>query len=1684
MPTPLLQLLAAVSSARGLIPDEEFAPVLRGLATTTQPGLLPLSGTASPVAALSLPGLLGAAVPALSPLTFVIDSAPAGLTVRIQAADLTLGLPGTLTPATVQQVGAGARRRARYTPQPGPVRVRVSATWEATLRPGARASLHLTTGRLDLIPRSVLLPAGFGITLLGPVTVADALPALEGATLALPADLPVVGGLEVPIASPTGLGGTVSIPIPTTEPGDGPRLGGRLEWSMSPPTAATLATLVPTGGYIDLTLPGGQTPIPGGPSIAESITVRTTFARAPADGSRTEIALSAFSDGPRGLTSGSGGTGDKALGAAVVLAPAVAAATGTPTGASVAALLTAAGVLVQRLLRAGGYTVHAATLDTSAPTPQLELDVSGYLEISDWNLPGLSIQMDTGRPLRVRWRRVRAELDLTAPLPDALRLDFSRAVPDVVDPGGWRVRSPHSLLEIVGTRSGAGSTWFEVDLRFRADLGPIRVSGATVRATVATNGAIAFGLRGLQASLTVPGLITGEGKLALQGEAGFEIAVAARILPLGVGAFAVYRTAQQGDVRRHELAIGADLPVPVPLGPTALALYGVMGAFGANAAMPPLVPADPLGSLRAWKPWSALETSRGNLTFGAGVVIGTAFDHGFTFSALGVLGVTAPDVQVRLGVDGKLLANRWSFGEIPQVADRAANPPAGLSFFGGISIGPDAVTIGVIGSYRIPSIVEVNVPLTARFPFSGGDWWLHAGSDDGVNGSTGRPSGPVKAVAFPDTPFSAEGWAFLMIRGNGIPNLAGTGKDLTGVAVAVGVGFSKVFGVRGVLWAQVHAEVVAAIATTPALFWGEGSVRGTLGVGPFHIGVSATLTVQIGPGDNVRLRFQVCGEISLVLTTLRRCLTIGSLGEEPELPLPTDEEWPFPAATLADGVGRPLALTADQAAGFIPTPGSATGPDGGWAGTPVVWPDAIPLLSFPVAPRLAPGLLSAKVVDHTGLTGSGRISYTWTLTAVILRQIDADGAAIGPAVPLTDYAWQPPTEAINSVAATGSARQLALLTRDASLWTASLSGLPGQGEALAQASAAGCTWSPSAGRAWTLGARAHSVSADPLNIWYIPPEPELFGPAASLSGFSRGTALTCSSRVEGGGIAPVVPHAEGPTTATAPDAAGRSFPGVLRLRSPRETTGQSPGEARMVHTLTLAEAVIDGDLWLLLESTGPALLEHWEEYLEHAAVYDTAGGVRWVRAEVEERSVDSMILRLPVSGPGVPAAVRIELRASWVLAVAILGLHAMTARDAAAAAAAAQDATAQTDQLAALADGAPGRTMLAAGARYRITVAMTWTRTVTSATGQAPEVTSAPAAALRHWYLRTAPAGSATTPGPWASGPADPAGPLTALLTQDRFDPRYLERYLTGFTPADHSEHWFTADPLAARFGAPHLPDLLAVYGREVRLAVRRVDRRAQRVVQPRTTGTTSTIYSPGSAATIKAQLDIANGCPQPPNTLDLTGSTRLHPNATYELSIAFPTLGAALRTTTPGLPGGTFRTSGYTGPTRLIEAFGFGTAARILSTGLHGWRVVDPAAQAGLVGAGKVVDDARLEDAVDRLGLGPLVPVAAPRSTALWQREDSGWSLTGILLESPEPLERGARMSLVSARVGGVPLNTRFSTRSGSIVLWLVAAGSTVRTPGVVLLTYTDRALTRIRRARVSAPTLAAELSVTGVLP
>ncbi|TDO17464.1 hypothetical protein EV580_0637 [Mycobacterium sp. BK086] len=1683
----LLDVIRQNLIAASTVVPADIATVLDSL---TVDGPFPPAGGAFDAtgSGASIPGALD------SPLSGTVHctlSQPAGggggFVVRVTGAVAGAGTPIAEVQAANRDDLATEPPRASMTPSGAPMTVAFAGDLVISGSPAHPTSVTPDAGaRAVLSSRHLVLPGGFGLSLpSSEIALSNSGPALGAIELILPTALPIVGGLVLPVdLSAVAHGTDITVQVPRTPAGpDGPHVSGTVTFHLG--TRASLSDLVPIAISAVLELPGGGSPFGAtGPHVPETIRVRVTASRPPEDPAAVQVAVTAESDGIAGLAhiGESGDAAAIAAGVTTVLGTAMAARGGAQGIAALGLLYAAARGFGPAFASLGGMVLHGVTLQASTTDGKVPvtLDFEGAVQAKEWKVEPL-LKIGMSRPMRVRWRSIRAVIDVAAAsIEDAIQVDLQGARPDVVDPGGWVVDGPGNLFEVIGSRGGSGSSWFEVDLRFTVDLGPVRVSGATIRATFA-DGALTpdIGLRGLDASVELPGVLRGGGKVTVAEK--LDVDLWAQIVPLRVNAFVAVAL----DGPQVKLSAGVDLPAPILLGPTGLGLFSLAATIATNSGIPLADPADPMKSLRRWRPWAddGLLPPPGDLTLGAAVVVGTAVDDGFTANALGVVGVTVPDFALRIGLDAGFVQQRHNLVPDRDQIQTDDNTP-GLTVLGGLSANKNALDMGLEAHLSVPYLFKMDIPAAGHFDAA--SWWLHLGSDDGIGGvHTGRPPGPVKAVVFPGLgPLQVDaGWAFLMIRGNGIDKLAGTNQTLNGFAVAAGIGFRQVFGVKPVIWAEVSASLIAAIGTRPVTVWAQGHLDGAVGLGPFRIGVSATATMLLSEG-HVDLHFKVCAVVDLFFTELKGCIEIGS-DTTALTQAPPPDPWPLPTVTLADGIGRLLTDPNQPAAGHLVFENGDT-PAGGWQSTPTVWPDTIPLLTFPIAP-VVDTAAGVRNEVHAGLSGSGRFQHEWHLTRVALERITNAGAT---GVPLnTVSAWQIPSDVAPDApsAVTSDQRQLALLTVQQGLSLVHQAP-PADGSIppnVAQG-ADKCHWHPNAEAAWTYGADARRLPQ--RRSWRVLPRENQIGFPTGWPNFSRAVGfdivspaddpgdllagLSETGWIDDGGV---VAFAE------AVDADGASFDGALRLwgRTSAVLEERHP-DAR--HTVELREPVAEG---YLLVDTGR---ENEDTPWGSATVF-TATGSR--PAPIEP--VGAGLWRVHLAQHGQSSAVGAELNSRALRPLAILGLYALAAAMYDGASSSASDAAA----LAALppdtlVDGS-GRVVLDAASQYRITATLAYHDRVDAKTNS-----TATDERTVHWFFRTAgkdPKVNAAQSGvagavdntPWGDTVvaawkknAEIVSYKTTSRRVDRFDPGFLSRYLDGYTPADHEPFHFTGDPVTATFRAPHIAQLATTMGRAIGLAARRTDRSNSPhiflIPGLEAAILAAGVHGPGlSAADLLAKAAGLAGCQSLPDGAQLSGNLPLQPLTPYELSVGLPLTGQTFTLGDPELDGVTFTTSAYAGPTQLIEAFQLADSALALASTptAHGDVPIGnggdgaPGALAGLAD-GSIADDAELEQTLAALGLPPLRPVPAPRSTVLWALSAGRWGVAGLLLESSEPLNRPGRMGIHAAALDGTVFPVMRASRSGTRVLWLRHQPSAPAAPAALVVTADDRGTAFQRRVRV----------------
>lgn len=1630
------------------------------------------------------------------------------------------GAGAALTPADAHDDGAGQEWLTAQSDESAKVAITgIAPQLRITGKPGAIATMRIAPSagqppdivRLGLAPDTVMLgSSGFGLQLMQGFLIDDsdtAAPAvdppamIDGKTLTLPGDTPGWRGISVrnarfflpdnvPFFGRTAVDAQleigvdppgVALSITAKAPATSDRGAMTVRIDCVDPSATGLGSLAPTLVEATLEIPADQHHVDtdAGPLVlaaGKPLIARARFLRDPTDPDRlTRVSVALEAQGPNGILHIDGkGAAARGLVAAGAFGTILLSGDGAKQGGTVTALLVAGGLLSSLLDDGGSLTVNSVELESSGhgvPVTgpfHMRVDYSVDVVVRPLDIGVLKVGLDPAQPLRVRVRGVVLSVNPAKPGLEKFDLDFKHAEMDVEDPGRWLIGGPDSLFDVLGSRSGHGSIWLEVDLRFKLNLGPIKVSGATVRATLDTsNGSVAVSLRGLDVSLSLPGLLSGSGSMTLiepepgAHGPGFSARLDAKLIPLGLTVDA-YITVEAPMIL---LGIGVDLPGPIPLGPTGLGLFGIGGNVGIAARIE--LPDEPAGDVvrrqLSWRPINGFAPESGAFSLGLQVVVGTLADDAFAFSAKAGLFLTLPDPVVLGALDAQFMQGRQSIADDPGQEKKLA------AFRGIFSVSREqGVAFALLGELSVPMLLDVKIPVAGKFPAKSNDWYIYVGADG--YGLQDRGIGPATVSVLPDIfPQTASG--YLMLRGQGIQNWPRGGQVSLGDGYVVAFGFSKefFFGKKKIVWAEASGGVDILVATNPLIIAGFGHIDGSLHIGPASLGVSAKVTAFITK-DGSYVTAKVCGRIRLLFIKVEKCATLRFGGQiDAGIPVPPA----LPIAQMgqdADGnpvvLGDNVSVIDDRYRRLFDLSRDA-------ASAQLVWPDALIRIGFATAPKLAPGF--APQFDaglNTGPQaqpiGSSFLKYEWTLLSLNLLDV-TDGDEVAIAVPPLGLsaAWQSGKAGDADTLAQPS--ELVLLTPDANLWLNRMAdgGVTAAGDPLGALGNA-CHARADSKPGWTIGYMAASGGME----WWLPPEMLSTDPLQSRV---EGRCWFGRDRPGVGFLVFDALPSPVPTNYSFSDAFtydtpfkfGRPFPGGLRL--PMATSIHADDAA----TQFSFEAPIVFDALIVLDD----MLVDGGHVLLFCRTSDSALLFERRRPVVVSGDKDEWPMKIKAAKNGLlldfampPGEVTTTIRIRWVATevVTLLGIVGVTATAAAAAATKQAKLDAEAAKNAAVADAPPPdtddnagpaqRCLLEAGRTYRLDLAFKWSawlyeqaesgqprekQKLLDQTDYAPPGSDDPLPATASFFFRTA-------ADPHADGGSDvpqlPAYGTAEYLPavssrQDVFAPAMLARYLAGYTPAQSEVDRFRDDPLHVHFSVSHAAALAARYAYELVLAVRRVD----------VGGAANTLFLPKITLQAPATPEFLTGrslqqfivakaadCPVPVPGMDMaTGALGLEPRAWYEAYVrADYTAGGVTPTPLPAaLRGITFRTSRWRDPADMLAGIGFPKTAASTHTGDL---PVTPVALASARG------DGAFDAALDALGLHgwPLAP--EPRISLLWTHAADVWLLAGVLVESPEPVDRPDRceVALLSARNGVLPPAAAFTTqifdRTGSRLLFL----------------------------------------------
>jgi hypothetical protein len=1529
--------------------------------------------------------------------------------------------------------------------------------------------------------------------------------------LYIPSGVPILGGhaVEAYIEVGTEPGEGIHLAISTRIPASGSLPAIDVTIECQDPTATGLQDFVPTlvEASMELPLDGHQDSAGGGFELlaGKPVIARARFVRSAGDPD-THVTLAVESQGPDGVLTvkAPDGGGARILLAAAALATAIVADKAPPgadKGAVVLHELLVLAVGVSAFLEdQGRFTIHKVELSSSGhgvpagEEVKLLIDYSVDVLVRPIDVGVLSVSMRPEQPMRVRNRNVGLTINPAESGVKMIQLDFRAADMEIEDPGGWKVQSPASLFDILGTRSGRGSSWVEVDLRFKLNMGPVKVTGATIRATLPEgDGKVVGSLRGLEASLEVPGAIEGTGSLQLLDDGGVTAALDIKIVPLDISTDGKILFRPKDGSFLLFVQLGLDLPSAIPIANTGLGIYGIGGSFAIHAAPAPPGPADagdPIGYQLRWNPGNMSDPGSwvfrpDDMTFGAQAVVGTVPDLGFSFSSRAGLFLTVPDIVIRGALWGTILSPRMRVDDSPP-----ADGP-GISFLGAVVVDPnDGVTIGLQGTLAIPPILKVVVPLGARFPTGAesDNWFIYLGADGFP--IEGRGLGPIRAEIFPDLQLGSAD-AYLMFRGRGIHKWPrGGAMDVNeGLVIAFGFGFEFTMGLPPVAWAEVHMQADILLATHPLTLAGFGTVGGSLHLGPFSVGVDATLSLLSVENAEPYVWARVCGHIDLWVHEISGCAEI-SINDKPSLDVPPPDIHPLDDVENGNVRGSRVFLVDDRYRRI----GRLLEHVEELKTETDVWPDTLIHLSFGISPKLDPGFsdmifpffsipqFPSIITYPAGLAakpvGNDMLQYEWTLTRLALSDVTNDLHGSGSLVmgPLS-AAWQ--AGKAGDLGTRPQPGDLVLLTYrdDLSLSALASAGKDSPNDPLTKAATA-CQSEVAPAAGWAVGfdagfsGAAFLMPANPLS-----PDPCVSRFTATLTQYVStmpGVPLTVSS-------ATLMPPPYGLTPASLevfdPELElDRPFEGALDLAVVTDRDSE-PALFKRMPTMQAATLVPEvpltmARLWLILDVPVPP------DQQPPVTVFDDSGA-SWVVTN-----------RKPVGGRTAfrfapPAAVwanSIDIQWPAGSPLAVVGLGGITA--AAIAAANARNAANQAEgkrkeeaagkqpQQANDKTGDGVRAILDPGRTYRLEVAMTWGGQLyrqdengnkqpagTPKTGETtykPKGAGGDAPTTRVFYFRTTP-----KPKPRQVEIVElpkygaPEYTSTIHARQNLFKPEMLSRFLLGYTPAQTEMARFCDDPVQVHFSAAHLPALAKAYDYELRCGLQRVDVPGPAGDAVELVPQWISIQRPDLLSTVdQRRFEVAReapcALPLPGGSLEVRG-LELSAAAWYEVYTLAKYTGKD-NLEDGRLEGVTFRTSRWHKPTEMLEGLVFTTIASWASGDIE---------VSKLPGAGEsTIDgsDADYEAALDALGLEGWPATSDPRVSLIWLREDEGgwpsWKCAGLLLESPEPVDRPGRVEFEKGMPGipaGLELvmtprptgvfDVRRSDQTRSRILWLCSA-------------------------------------------
>lgn len=697
------------------------------------------------------------------------------------------------------------------------------------------------------------------------------------------------------------------------------------------------------------------------------------------------------------------------VGALAVLAPLTAAASSlSPAGGAVAMLgaigVGALGVMkTQELTLYGGQLVisdGAVSADGSTGDDTVGYKVSVFFDVeTKFTFDLLIIRTLPDKPMSARYKAIGVAAQWGGATDPGFRplavFDPSKGYTIDAPEGSLVAISPlDEVLRIFGFKVSRDNPMFvEVEFGIGLEIGILTIETATVRAAF-DGGAPDISISRLSATLDVPGVLHGTGVVAIsetQISGGFDATVAS--VGIRVGATLTIHKGDDGNV--GVLFGGAvEFPAPILLGSSGLGIYGFLGGMGINFAriykptseLPALDWAvdhmkDSGIELFSDKAW---EYSRGDYSFGAGLVMGTV-DGGFTLNLKGVLLISVPGPQITL----MALANVLS----PELPGLIGEPSATILAVIDLDFGRGTVLVALRVHYKVGGLLEIDVPVTAFFDTDhASKWYVELGSH----------THPATVTVFN----SIKGSGYLEVHGDGLS--LPTQPPLSSKGLSFGAGFhidavlmgKEEFG----LYFRVAAGFDALFSPSPLYIGGIFEVSGELRLWIISISASAKLDIIYrGESDEFWVHGEVHGKVDFFFFSIEGSIEL-TIGTKPA-PAPPAVQ---PLVTGVGLVGRTIHVLLEGSSAGEPVDAVIAKALEGAGDAPDDIPiDAIPVLSF----RTLAKTDQADVLGGTAPMYGGAPFSPWTQLGDLWWRYEVTAVRLtgGDLIPPTAAGHVPPS---------------------------------------------------------------------------------------------------------------------------------------------------------------------------------------------------------------------------------------------------------------------------------------------------------------------------------------------------------------------------------------------------------------------------------------------------------------------------------------------------------------------------------------------------------------------------------------------------------------------------------------------------------------------------------------------------